>query len=389
MPKQPKREQSIDEILAAARGFLSRRHVADDAAAAEKHTLAEGKEIARLKEESRVAPVIGRAAMGAALPAAFLGGPVGMAAGGALALEGLRSATGPGDVGLASLGAVPFLGPVSRALRRGKKAATAVVERFAPNISGAGRGASTWSAPGEADDSVQALNRVVEKYMPNTPARSGGGYGEAAMPFSRTIDDIDRYTPNTPGKVSSSYGDEALSLRGSEDLVNAHTPTFWDDVITRNDYMPPTRRPPSIEVLDDAPAVSQGMPKWSEAIAANEDLVSQLKGVPQAKRPFSNSEDFLTDAMAEARQMPESLQAIMDPRRMLPPRGATSETASPLSKTRTLMPDRTTLDLVNSLLPASARVKTLKQIPMPPGSDDVSKALRQRAHIEAGMAKRR
>lgn len=69
--------------------------------------------------------VVKDALMAGAIPASFLAGPVGMVAGGALALQGLNSAIeDPSltNVGTAALGALPFARPIGRAMERGRTA---------------------------------------------------------------------------------------------------------------------------------------------------------------------------------------------------------------------------------------------------------------------------
>ena len=80
---------------------------------------AEIAEVGRLREGARTLPVAVDALRGAALPAAFLGGPVGMASGGYLALEALKGAYDdptPMNIGMAGLMALP----VAKGLRGAK-----------------------------------------------------------------------------------------------------------------------------------------------------------------------------------------------------------------------------------------------------------------------------
>lgn len=81
-------------------------------------------------------------------------------------------------------------------------------DRYAPNTSGARRGATTWTAPSQVDDSIRAIiESPVDRYAPNT---SGVGGGTATNVVTSEVDDVvralnapmfDRYAPNTSSYV--------------------------------------------------------------------------------------------------------------------------------------------------------------------------------------------
>lgn len=105
-----------------------------------------------------------------------------------------------------------------------------------------------------------------------------------------------------------------------------------------------------------------------------------------------------TEEVAPSAQVPvPSTSTFLSPKGYLPAFGETSEgmAAQRLGigpKTRTLRPDQSTLDLANELaqseLGPGARVKSLKSYLRPTGDDELSKALRQRAHIADSAARR-
>ena len=84
-------------------------------------------------------------------------------------------------------------------------------------------------------------------------------------------------------------------------------------------------------------------------------------------------------------------EAITDPRRLLPALGEATETGTALGQGRLRRPEQTTLQLVQELLQQktpSARVTRLSKFPKPPGSGELERAIRQRAHISESMTER-
>ena len=188
----------------------------------------------RLKRESTLTGQIkanpGRTiregAMGAALPLAFAGGPVGMAAGGYLALDGIESAIkdpSVGNVAMAGLGALPFIGPAGRAMKAGK-AATKVgeVERFMPNVpSGPAAAARPTSARGRvAYAADETPFNPSERHMPNKPGDVTAGVPQGPMPTGSA----DRYMPNVGGAVTQGVEGVNPALRGLDDIVEQWMP---------------------------------------------------------------------------------------------------------------------------------------------------------------------
>ena len=106
-----------------------------------------------------------------------------------------------------------------------------------------------------------------------------------------------------------------------------------------------------------------------------------LEGLRQAARP-----DKYTRIIRSSGQ-----EAITDPRRLLPALGDVTETGTSLGQGRLRRPEQTTLQLVQELLQRQmpgARATRLSQYPKPPGSGELERAIRQRAHISESMAER-
>ncbi len=270
-------DQSVDERLNAADEFLGQDTVADRAGRYSDMRAGEDREMARLKQESRVAPVLGRAAKGAMLPAAFLGGPVGMAAGGALALEGLQSAMSPGASGfdqvLGAAGAIPFVGPAMRGLRglRGASKAAGYLGKADDVVQGAdmatdaltrvrgGAGNAVAGAPGEADESIRALSNLVEPYAPNVSSY-GDEAVEAAAPAMR----------NTENEVL-----EGVTSAPLANLDRQHA-DFLSRMMNASDG-------PSIQVLDDV----DDMTNASGESAASLEALSRAAGMKSRGEQFA------------------------------------------------------------------------------------------------------
>jgi hypothetical protein len=127
---------------------------------------------------------------------------------------------------------------------------------------------------------------------------------------------------------------------------------------------------------------------WKGAKNIAEGARNLADGVKRRINGFSSLRPNAADAEDVVNLPPF---AETDPARQLPPFGATSETTAAQrlgiggSKTRILRPEASTLDLSNELaqsqLGPGARVTGLKSYLRPSGSDELSKALRQRAHI--------
>lgn len=204
-------QMTIDQILAEAKRVANSRGVVDDArdfatseaaARREAETLTTGGKVKRYGT-----PVVD-ALKTAAIPASFLGGPVGMAAGGALILDSLNNAVDDPsvtNVGMAGLGALPFAGPMMKTLGRmkpGAKNVMGAVDRFMPNQPNPRAGAAV------ADD-------VAENLVPNTPPKFDVRTG------------ADQFT-NAPAKgIDATFdakdlpmGLQELSRAGSQNFMN-------------------------------------------------------------------------------------------------------------------------------------------------------------------------
>ena len=110
-------EQTIDEILADAKRFLAKRTVADEARDFAEAQRTSG-EIVRRGPDVTYGGVAKDALSAAALPAAFLSGPVGGTAAAYFALDALKNAAkNPSamNVGMAGLSAIPAVRPLRQA----------------------------------------------------------------------------------------------------------------------------------------------------------------------------------------------------------------------------------------------------------------------------------
>lgn len=122
-------DPTLDEILADAKAFLAKRTVADESREFAENLQRSGQIIARGPDET-VGKVLGRTAKAAAIPAAFLSGPVGGAATAYWALNALNearqdpTALNVGMAGLSAIPAVKALRTLRGGLRGGKTAAT-------------------------------------------------------------------------------------------------------------------------------------------------------------------------------------------------------------------------------------------------------------------------
>ncbi len=102
--------ETTDSVLNQSRGTLRNLGMDSEGAAGRENARipqsGEAEEMARLSQESRVAPILGRAAL---TGASFVPGPVGLAAGGASAIDGLMNAEDNTSRALAMVGLIPGL----------------------------------------------------------------------------------------------------------------------------------------------------------------------------------------------------------------------------------------------------------------------------------------
>lgn len=110
----------VDQMLSDAHSYLADPttfgYQLDVNRKASQPTAEEG----RLREDARVAPVLAQAGRAALIPASFLGGPVGMAAGGAMTLDAIDELINNPSVTNAipvALGALPFVKPIRNAMK--------------------------------------------------------------------------------------------------------------------------------------------------------------------------------------------------------------------------------------------------------------------------------
>lgn len=134
---------SADDVIAEVKRYVGGEgprfvNVADRAKSlAGEHAAAE--RLSPMGQAKEYGGVALDAAKGAAVPASFLGGPVGMAAGAGLTALGLHDAVedpSVKNIGFAAMGLLPFLRPARNLMREGQAAKTVgEVERFMPNES--------------------------------------------------------------------------------------------------------------------------------------------------------------------------------------------------------------------------------------------------------------
>lgn len=213
--------RSADSIVEEARNFARKRMVVDDARDAAGSARAEERERQTLKPIATVkryaSPVL-EGIKAAALPASFLGGPVGMAAGGYYALQGLDEAIEDPSVGnaaMAGLGVLPFVKPVKAAMAASRTA------KDMKNIR------STYGA----GDMGATFSREV-------PYRAGGG--AASGPRSAPPKpDPQPHTPQGYMGVIERMKQQLESLRPESLTVQKPTPGIIpDDILSRMDEAP-------------------------------------------------------------------------------------------------------------------------------------------------------
>lgn len=439
-------DKTIDQILAEVKAFANKRMVVDDA-----NDFAKSEAVARKAEErlspSGVAKTYGKVAkdtaVGAAIPASFLGGPVGMAAGGVLAAEGLGNAIedpSAMNVGQAALGLLPFAGPVSRAAKvAGEESRVAkvvgdmrqtygagdmgaTVGREVPYRAGSGVSSPMDSFEGispEPETMMQKARAQVAKFLgANTPkptltkGHQADGSFTTDNPGQSVTDMMGRSDPqgvtamdrmfeesNPVFRKAQMRGD--FGNRGVEEALNA----------SRNEASKSNALMDAADAHDNG-AVSAPLAHLdrlhasSVARQAPESMPAfeVLNDVPDVQLPDLTPDAETVSALADMNKnlhnIPmsraraaeiEMQQPAMDTpasvRGMLPSFGGSNETTAMQRlgigrKTTTLLPERTTLDLAQELGKRSGvNVRELKKYPTPKGTDVLSKALRQRASI--------
>jgi hypothetical protein len=200
--------QSVDEILAAARGTLADTEYRPSLQAQQELGDIQARHAQeRAEQESDIVPTLLQAAGAATIPASFLGGPVGIAAALPSAIEGLSAFRREGSSGtekaLAALGLAPFIGP---AIRRWK---------------GAGKAAAATTSKVPTLDDIERFGDA-----PLTKTSTYGGR-PARMPSSAepidvgapAVDAIERYTgnvaprPNRAQSIADAFIEETRGMR--------------------------------------------------------------------------------------------------------------------------------------------------------------------------------
>lgn len=394
-------EKTLDQILAEVKAFANKRSVVDDANDFAKSEAAARKAAERLTPMG-VAKTYGKvakdAAVGAAIPASFLGGPVGLAAGGVLAAEGLGNAVeDPSalNVGTAALGMLPFVKPARAAMKAGSEARAAAARvgelrntygagdmgaafsRDVPYRAGSGVSSPPDSFAGlhEPETMLQKARAQVAKFLhPSdaTPAPVTAARDEASVTNS-LLDAADSY-------------DNGATSAPLAHLDRQHATAVERMKASRSGGLP------SFEILGDIPDVQTAVPRGADKTA---EVAAALVKVPTSRA--RQAELVAREASVPTLQgevVPESIQGLLGPgptRLQLPPFGGThiTTTARRLGvgnkkSPNMLLPDKTTLELAQELGQLQGTpVKSLKAYPMPSGDNELMKALRQRAKIAA------
>lgn len=234
---------TMDERLAGVSARDTQRGKASwsTESAAERARLDE--ELDRLEQEAQIGPVIKNAAIGAAIPASFLGGPVGMAAGGALALEGITNAISDPSVmnaGMATLGSMPVVGSMMKGARVAQGGARAA--RYTGGLGSASKDVMPIGAA--TGGSASAGARTSSSYRP-----------------SMNLADVER--------------DERMATRMLDDLPME--PAFPRAM--------KQRRPASLEAMDaDFEDVAQGMGSMDEVAETIASHKQALTKIPTSKK---------------------------------------------------------------------------------------------------------
>lgn len=309
MPQQ----KTLDEILAEAKAFLGQRHVVDDAADAAQSGRAVEKarqDQTPLSKLNRYGKPVVDGVKAAAVPAAFLSGPIGMAAGAYLTAEGIKSAVDAPtamNVSMAGLGMLPFVKPAMKVFGKGARAVGKVVgevDRFMPNTPGFSGPSKAQVIPKEgsrvpfaretpfnpaephmanmpgprpayADTAADRVQGSVDRFMPNTPA------GAQVMPAAETMPQsamslVERYMPNTP----SSGGDDLTQtlMQQADEFDNGAVPAHLAE-LDRLHEASIARRVPNGVVGDEF----AGIKPWSkdnaltpEELAAEDEFWESL-----------------------------------------------------------------------------------------------------------------
>jgi hypothetical protein len=280
------------------------------------------------------------------------------------------------------------------------------VDPYAPNTPG-GESARHWNAPGDANDLRFATEPefTVDRFSPNVPNPDAGAFADLGpqAPRSRVLTGSDQYhaadptgieAPELPGRVPYRPNDDAPLSRTLGRLQPRSEPTLDEalqDALAATRRADPVQRvsmPPETEVVPRS-----GTASGAESVArrAEQDAAARRFEVDRAGEP-------VTTPAVGAEDVPDAVSAspfsasFLNPRRLLPGIGETSETNVPGNPQGRLLSDRRTIDLAQDWLSErvpGTRVKSLNALPAPEGDDFTSRALRQRKHIDESMRRRR
>lgn len=106
----------------------------------------------------------------------------------------------------------------------------------------------------------------------------------------------------------------------------------------------------------------------------------ELRKVDEAKRALDASRETAEKVRLKKPAAAAARPAVADDINRLP--------GTRVVKKNILRPDQSTFDLAQEAMPNGIKLKALKKIPKPTGDDELSRALRQRAHINAASAKK-
>ena len=216
----PLKGRSVDDVLNESRGVggaKKRIRLDDDWDRIEADARALGEQ-RKAERGAEKAPVAWEAAKGAMLPAAFLGGPIGVAAGGALALEGIRNAVddpSPVNVGMAALGATPAVSM----LRRGGRAVGKGVDEARQFVYGpTRRGFENAKQPPKVDwealSDIRRADKAVTKPIsaPSAPSPRERLTTELDETFSVGNKADEEWLSANPAKPRQSSGMQAIEM---------------------------------------------------------------------------------------------------------------------------------------------------------------------------------
>lgn len=257
--------QTGDSIMAGAKAVLGKRSVLDDinddaasqaAGRRAEESLTTGGKIKRYG-----APIVD-ALKTAAIPASFLGGPVGMAAGAALVADGINNAVddpSATNVGMAGVGMLPFAGPIAKTMGRvapGAKKVMGAVERFMPNQPNPRAGAAV------ADD-------VAENLMPITPPKFDVRTG------------ADQFTNAPAAGIDATFDAKDLPM-GLQELSRAGSQKFMNREFAANQ--------PIVRKMTDQGVFGSAKQRLNTSVPPG------LKGNP-GKYPMPNPIDEMADTV--------------------------------------------------------------------------------------------